>query len=368
MRPPLLLPALFWLAAGLGCTSVVGGPPEPACDDHAQACDPDDPAEDELAAGEAESQETASDIVIDDDPPAAELPQAAAAGNDKFGVKKLYATVGGGREWFLADDAQNSNAEWNASNGGRGKMVKTSTPGVFRVRGGPRLPVKSPSGKAWFRNVEVTGYYKLREKITGDEEMSPMGNYGYQLIVRGEFHRTGTIAANKIAGGVKPPAGTKVGPGYPFSGTGQVKAPCLAASYHTNINVDGRILFKKEVSHTAGYTGGKSTKKPFGGGAMQVGKWYGLKYVVRNVDGDAHVRMETWLDANADGNWVKVTEDTDAGGWTAQETGIDGCGAAPFKYKANQIIHWAGPMVLFRFDNVEADVKWFSVREIAPLP
>ncbi len=44
------------------------------------------------------------------------------------------------------------------------------------------------------------------------------------------------------------------------------------------------------------------------------------------------------------------------------------CAAAPFKYKRDQIVSWAGPNVLFRFDNVEADVKWFSVREIAALP
>ena len=45
--------------------------------------------------------------------------------------------------------------------------------------------------------------------------MSPLGNYGYQLLVRGELHRSGTVAGSSINGGVPPPSGTKAGPGYP---------------------------------------------------------------------------------------------------------------------------------------------------------
>jgi hypothetical protein len=100
---------------------------------------------------------------------------------------------------------------------------------------------------------------------------------------------------------------------------------------------------------------------------MQVGKWYGFKFIARNKDGNTGVHLEAWIDASADGHWVKVSEADDTG-WNGGDAGIDGCAAAPFKYKRNQRITWAGPMVLFRFDNVEADVKAFSVREIAPLP
>ena len=292
----------------------------------------------------------------------AELP---SAGGDAFGVRKLYPSVPGGREWLLPANGHVGNSEWSPSNGNRGTLKATSEPGVFRTRGGPRFPVTSPKGKAWFRNVEVTAYYRLRQKLTGSDEISPLGNYGFQLIVRGERHLTGTVSASSINDGIAPPTGTVAGPGYPFKG-GSVNAHCLAASYHTNINVDGRVLFKKEISHTAGYTGSRSTARPFsGGGTMPMNRWFGIKYVVRNQSGGGAVRMETWLDANATGQWAKVSETNDSGGWTGANN--DGCGAAPFHYASDQIITWAGPFVLFRFDNVEADVKWLSVREIAAL-
>jgi hypothetical protein len=203
--------------------------------------------------------------------------------------------------------------------------------------------------------------------------MSPLGNHGFQLIVRGEAHRTGTISGAKINGGTPPPAGTQAGPGYPFAAGATENAHCLAASYHLNMNVDGRLVFKKEVSHTGGYTGGRATVKPFvgaggqGGAEMPLGAWVGYKLVVRNAPGGA-VRFEAWLDARADGTWKQVAEASDTGGWNGGDAGLDGCGAAPFGYTQDQKITWAGPLVLFRFDNVEADVKHFSVREIAPLP
>jgi hypothetical protein len=352
MRSPLLLLALVPLA----CSEPVD--PLAPCDNETQACDPDDP-----------DDENENQVAPFAAPAAPNPPGSEATPVDRFGVRKVYPTLGGGREWFLPADAEKANSEWSPSNGSRGKLVKTGTAGVFRVSGGPRLPAKAPAGQKWFRNVEVTGYYKLNKKITGAGEMSPLGNYGYQLIVRGEAHRTGTIGGGSINGGVRPPSGTKAGPGYPFASGASVNAHCLAASYHVNMNVDGRVVFKKEVSHTDGYTSGAATKRPFaGGGAMATGKWYGFKLIARNQNADKAVHLEAWLDAKADGNWVKISETNDTGGWNAQEAGIDGCGAAPFKYKRDQIVSWAGPTVLFRFDNVEADVKWFSVREIAPLP
>jgi hypothetical protein len=315
-----------------------------------------DEAEPDLDDGQMPGDEPDGD-------PDAEL---APAGTDAFGVRKLYPSVAGGREWRLPANGHVATNEWSPSNGSRGTLKATNEPGVFRTRGGPRFPVTSPQGKAWFRNVEVTSYYRMRAKLTGADEISPLGNYGFQLIVRGERHLTGTVSASSINRGVAPPAATVAGPGYPFNG-GSVNAHCLAASYHTNINVDGRVLFKKEISHTGGYTGGRNTVRPFAsGGAMPMNRWFGIKYVVRNSSGGGAVRMETWLDVNATGQWAKVGETTDQGGWTG--TSLDGCGAAPFHYAADQIITWAGPSVLFRFDNIEADVKWLSVREIAPLP
>jgi hypothetical protein len=77
--------------------------------------------------------------------------------------------------------------------------------------------------------------------------------------------------------------------------------------------------------------------------------------------------MESWIDERGDGNWRKVTEVRDTGGW-AGGGAIDGCGASPFNFKQDQLVTWAGPYVNFRFDNLSTDFKWMSAREIDPLP
>lgn len=69
------------------------------------------------------------------------------------------------------------------------------------------------------------------------------------------------------------------------------------------------------------------------------------------------VKMEIWVDTNGNGNWVKVNEFVDSGGWG--NAGAE-CGDSP-----DQIITWGGPIVTYRWDNSpDVDIKDFSVREI----
>jgi hypothetical protein len=75
--------------------------------------------------------------------------------------------------------------------------------------------------------------------------------------------------------------------------------------------------------------------------------------------GQTGVKMQLWLDDKNDGNFVKVDEFTDTGGWgrEAQE-----CGGKP-----DQIITWGGPITTFRWDTAnDVDFKNLSVREIQP--
>lgn len=68
--------------------------------------------------------------------------------------------------------------------------------------------------------------------------------------------------------------------------------------------------------------------------------------------------MENWVDQNNDGNWVKVFETVDAGGWGSE--GTAGCGG-----QADQIITWGGPIATFRWDSAtDVDFKNLSIREI----
>jgi hypothetical protein len=308
------------------------------------------------------------DAASPDEPDGGSSPggDAGSSGDDPFGVDRIYPTVAGGREWFLPANGDEPSPEWNPDGGSRGGLQRTGEPGVFKVRGSPRLPVKSPAGKAWFRNIEMTMYIRYVENLPPDEQANPRDTFGWQFLARGERHTTdATVDTATINDGVPPPAGTATSPGYPFAPGRTVNSHCLAASMHGYLEVDGRVRFKKEVSHTGGYTDARGTVQALPTG-MPVGGWVGYKFVVRNMGGDRAVHMESWIDAAGDGTWQKASEADDTGGWAGGEP--DGCDAAPFGFAADQLITWAGPWILFRFDNIESDVKWLSVREIAPLP
>jgi hypothetical protein len=272
---------------------------------------------------------------------------------DKFGVRKIYPTKAGGREWYLPATAQQSDGEWLSGS----SVTGTPEAGVFHIQGSPRLAVSSPAGKPWWRNVELTGYFRLRGTMAGD--IAPQ----YQFYARGERHITSNVDGASINQSRPAPAGTPTMPGYPFSG--MINGHCLGTSYKGYLYMSGRVDFKKEISHTAGYTGARDGKQVPGGVPMN--GWIGFKVMIRNFNNDQAVHMESWVDAKATGEWVKMSEVRDTGGWTGG-AGLDGCDGPPFNFKQDQLITWAGPYVNFRFDNNSSDLRWLSAREIAPMP
>ena len=283
---------------------------------------------------------------------------------DPFGVRRIYPTTAGGREWYLPAKAEVESDEWKPSDGSRGRVMATSQPGVFHVEGSPRFPVVSPAGKAWWRNVEITGYFRYLATRSIDRERP-----GWQIFARSERHtQHETIDSSTVNYGVRPPPGTAVWPGYPFP-SGQLNAHCVATSMKGFVQVDGAVRFKKEISHNAGYTDARAEVHPFSdGGSVPQNAWFGVKVVIRNFNANRFVHMEIWTDLPGDGTWRKVTQTDDTGNWRATDARIDGCTAAPFRYSPAQLITWAGPWAFFRFDDVSCDIKWFSIREIDPLP
>ena len=289
---------------------------------------------------------------------------AASSAVDEFGVKKIYPTISAGREWYLPADPTVSDGEWTPHD-----LVKGPEPGSVTIMGSPRIDVVSPKGKAWWRNVEITAYLRYGKVDTTDPSQQPH----WTFYARGERHTTKTTAdPSTINGGVSAPTGTAVWPGYPYAGLSSIDARCLGTSLKGFMWPDGRVEWKKEISHTAGYTAGLGIKTAVAGGVIKSG-WFGFKVVIRNVDADKHVHLESYVDADASGAWVKATEVDDLGAWNAQAPPsgtalLDGCDAAPFGYKNDTVITWAGPNVTFRVDNLDYDFKWASAREIAPLP
>lgn len=353
-----VLTVVVWIAGGAGCADR-SGPPERTPDPDASG--PDDGHLDggglELmdgglldaatTEGDADPSDTSSD------------PATFGMNLDRFGVRKIYQTRPGGREWTLPDDAERPSQEWNVE----ANPVTRVRAGVFRTVGNDgetRLTVGSPRFKIWWRNVEMTGYFRyVRPHDSFDQERH------WEFLARSGKHTTESVRPADINAGVRAPPGTPTWPGYPF-GASAVNGRCLGTSYHGNLYVAGHAAFEKEVSHYAGYSGQRARvdgvlKNP-------LGRWFGFKFVLRNADFGRRVHMEIWLDANGTGDWRRISQYDDvAGRWSAGQLYADGCTTAPFHYRPDQLITWAGPWMTFRSDSMEIEFHSLSAREINSL-
>jgi len=256
--------------------------------------------------------------------------------DDRFGVQMLEATIDGGREWF---------AEWNTTRTVRQSSFDPADPlfrnseGVLRIGGGiarvtagqTRLMIMTPKDEAGnytlpqWQNVEMTIYAR---RGTRTKEPSYQA---FDLSARSrEEHND--------------------------------KAPCDGTSYHGTFRFDGDVGFKKEIWHTGGYTQLRPDPTPRPWPTVPEGQWIGMKHVVRNCDENQHVRLQLYLDETATNDWKLAATYTDVGGWRGGEQNQN-CERA-----IDHIILEARPTVYFRTDYVNAELRQFSVREIAPLP
>ena len=137
-------------------------------------------------------------------------------------------------------------------------------------------------------------------------------------------------------------------------------APCEGTSYHATARFDGQCGFKKEIWHTGGYTALRPEPTPRPWPTVPEGRWVGMKFVCRNCDHGAHVKLELYLDLEEKNEWKSVAKFVDAGGWRGEKPGCNRV--------VDYIIAEGRPAVYFRSDYVAVELKNFSVREVAPLP
>ena len=247
---------------------------------------------------------------------------------DKFGIKEIYPTKSGGREWFIdmnkpADDpefipgsniTQQLDSSWQIN----GMLYNDTYAGEVRMEVG-KLP-----GSAEWKNVEMTGYAKIL----------PSNNPNDSLVwsIRGGRHNS-TI-------------------------------PCEGTALKGGIDVNGTVSWVKEIWHTGGYTNKRAEKQVT---EPIIGRWIGWKVVVYNIDNNTAVKMESYLDDRANNHWLKVTDLIDNGGWNANEPD-------PLFFSANcgrakdHILTSGGPLAIFRSDNMTWNFRDLSVREIQPPP
>src|SRR4030095_11361294 len=256
--------------------------------------------------------------------------------SDKFGIVKLYSTKSGGEQWFMDMNNPLGDARFNPQNtitknpDGSWKMKSTQVRMAVYTSTGydqddiPTLDHSQIASKGYmlapndWRNFEMTQYVKVNTS-PNDDNFSPNG--------RGGRHT-----------GNGPPEG------------------CEGSSMKGDVFFSGKVRFAKEQWHVSYVF--TSLKSPT---SSIEDKWVGIKFVVYNFveNNKVVVKTELWLDTNNSGNFVKVDENVDRGGWGTEGTA---CGGAP-----DQIISWGGPITTFRWDTAtDVDFKNLSVREISP--
>jgi hypothetical protein len=264
----------------------------------------------------------------------------ASSGTDTdiFGIKKLYQTKNNGEEWYINMNNPTSDSRFNPQNtitknpDGSWKMKATQVRmNVYTSTGydGDDIPTLDHSEIAakgymlrpndW-KNFEMTQYVKVNTSPS-DDNFSPNGRGGKHTLID------------------TPPEG------------------CEGSSMKGDVFFSGKVRFAKEQWHVSYVF---TSLKTLSTGSIE-DKWTGIKFIVYNFvqNNKVVVKTELWLDTSNNGNFVKVDERIDNGGWGTEGTE---CGGAP-----DQIISWGGPITTFRWDTAtDVDFKNLSVREIIP--
>jgi hypothetical protein len=253
-----------------------------------------------------------------------------------FKPKEIYPTKQDGREWYLNS---NNPLEDGLFNPGReitkmqdgSWLVSEASDGNYHVR----MNVITPPGQEQWKNVEITGYVKVID--TPSDPTLPEG------------------AASD------PSSPKSAITWYARGGKHSDSVPCEGTSLKGILRINGVAAWQKEIWHTGGYT---KTRAVVNASDSILDKWIGWKVVIYNINKDTGVKMESYLDENANNNWKKVTELVDNGGWYADSPDSVFYSAGCNKPK-DYVITNSGPIATFRSDNMIWQFKDLSVREIS---
>lgn len=262
-------------------------------------------------------------------------------GKDKFGVKEIYPTKDGGREWFI--NMENPKKDSLFSITGNIPIVKQNDDGSWFINNSNiRMNVNTLRGETPWKNIEMTGYVKAISRInetaltTNNEINTDDSNEESKTFVDIDWRARGGIHNSNI--------------------------PCDGTALDGGIYIDGKVAWKKEIWHTGGYTDARAVAKVTDSVSD---RWIGWKIVMYNVENNHAVKMESYLDDKNNNQWRKVTDIIDNGGWYASSSDYifysAGCGK-PKDY----VITNAGSIATFRTDNVAISFKDLSIREISP--
>lgn len=261
-------------------------------------------------------------------------------GQDQFSVNEIYPTKEGGREWFI--NMQNPEEDDVFSISSDVPILRSAVDNEAWLINDTqvRMNIVTPQGQEPWRDIEMTGYFKIRSIYDPNSPGLEQGGNGNS--------NEGTLVPDltmRARGGVH-----------------SSENPCDGTALNGSFDILKRQAFwKKEIWHTGGYTDSKGTAQAFESPLLD--NWVGLKVVMYNIDNNTGVKMESYVDANNTNDWVKVSEVTDEGGWFANSSDEVFNSANCGKSKDYAITN-SGPIATFRADNVAFDFKNLSIREI----
>jgi hypothetical protein len=249
------------------------------------------------------------------------------------GAKEIYPTKQEGREWYF--DINNPFQDGIFDPGT--KITKLQDGSWLVGEDGDndyqvRMNVNTPPGQNEWRDVEITGYVKVidtahdEDDDGDDDESSPDAEITW----------------------------------YARGGRHSDSVPCEGTSLKGILYINGLAAWQKEIWHTGGYT---TTRAMIDATDSILDKWIGWKVVIYNIHNNTAVKMESYIDENANNNWRKVTELVDSGMWYADYPDSEFYSVDCNKPK-DYVITNSGPIVTFRSDNIVWQFKELSVREI----
>ena len=263
-------------------------------------------------------------------------------GQDQFNINEIYPTKEGGREWFI--NMQNPKEDDTFSMSSDIPILRSAIDNEAWLINDTqiRMNVITPQGEEPWRDIEMTGYFKIRsiyDPNSPGQEQEGNGNGNEGTLVPDLTMRA-------------------------RGGEHSSDNPCEGTSLNGGIDVLKRqASWKKEIWHTGGYTDSKGTTTAFESPLLN--NWIGWKVVMYNINNNTGVKMESYVDVNNTNEWVKVNEVTDEGGWFANSSDEVFNSANCGKSK-DYVITNSGPIATFRADNLAFDFKNLSIREINP--
>ena len=263
---------------------------------------------------------------------------ASAPGTDVFGIPMLKPSRAASLLWtsehWASGSARALNGRdptdptgWSIRRGDTSAMNVDGN-GVMSMGGvQPRFYVMPKSGETapFFRDIEFTGYYRR----TADD-----GAFNAGFVVGMRSHPEG-----------------------------HGNDTCNTTTYYLAFRNSGTYLFDKELNHPND-SPGKGGQMFSPSKSVPVGKWIGMKYIAYNLPGDKAVKLETYIDADSNGDgtkltdWKKIGETTDDGNWNAP---AGNCG-----FPENTVVTQGGGVVFIRNTDVgKVEYTKLSWREIS---